>query len=251
VKRLDLFLTLALLFSGCSLNTYIPANRFDLPETHGRWLWGRIQLRHQGTTRVELIPSYATTPPVVDTPKLEPEGLTLLNTAFNVESGIAKKWDLFLRMPVAPAPNVLGIKYQILGNPYDQRAKGDWALAFTLAGGVTRLEADRETGGLQSKISILSWLGDVALVGGHRPLKDLMIYGGPFYGFHTSEGDINQLNVIHGVSGRGSQFGFNLGGAYSINATSILLELAIVDIHWSYSTALTRAYLGLALSQEF
>jgi hypothetical protein len=156
-----------------------------------------------------------------------------------------------LRMPVAPAPNVLGVKYQFLGNPYDQRAQGDWALAMTFAGGVTRLDADREFGGLQSKISILSWSADVAIIAGHRPWKDLMIYGGPFYMVHNAEGDITQLSSVYGMTGRGSQAGFNLGAAYSMHATSVVFEVALIHLRWSYSQNTTRAHLGLALSQEF
>jgi hypothetical protein len=250
--QLGLALLLLLLASACSHDLFIPANRFDFPETHGKWLWGRALVRYQGTTRVEPLPSFTETPPRLTEPTLVTEGGVLNSMGLSADSGIKKNLDLFVKMPIAPSPTLLGVKYQFKGHTYDDRKKGDFALAATLAGGYTRQDSDLQSDSGKIKVQSQGLAYDAAIVAGYRFKKDLMVYGGPFYANYSTKGQVAQPTQTFDYNNQGSLLGLNAGGFQSFNnGFGAAIEVAYTDLQWSYGRSLSKFLLGFAASKEF
>jgi hypothetical protein len=238
--------------SGCSLNTFLPANRFDYPETYGKWLWGRTKVSYQGTTRVELVPNYTAIPPSVTQPKLVSDDTILNEMSISGDGGIIKNLDLFLKLPMTSAPSLLGVKYQIWGHSYEDRKKGDFAGAVTLGGGFNRHDVNLESDGVPANVKDQTWALDLGFVGGYRFTQDLMLYGGPFFANYNTTGTISQPGRTYDFTGTGTQLGFNTGVFYSFqHGLGAALEFVIVDLKWSYAQSLTKNYIGATVSQEF
>lgn len=238
-------------FAGCTTHTYLPISRFDFPESHGEWLWSRIQYQYQGATRIEVFPNFTDSPPNFDRPFLTDETNFFYGTGFELNAGLGKRFELIMKAPIAPAPALLGVKIQWLGNYYDKRQQNDFALATSLLGGYSRQEVDSIPTGGGSHLSQAAWAGDFALIMGFRPIKDLLVYGGPFFTKIFTDGNIVQSIGSFPFSETGLQWGGNLGIQWSLGQWGVALEYTYVDLSWSLDRHLSRPNLGFALSKEF
>lgn len=164
-------------FSGCSIMAHTPMTRFESPEVRGEAWKLEGQIGYQGRNEIKLTDDFTRRAPNLSAPSVEGPGHRLMGSA---ATGVHEAIDVSISLPEAR----LGVKVQLLGDPQNRAAVGNFPLAVYAGFGATGEEESNRSlfvasaGDATYKLQETS--ADIGLVLGYRPTQILLLYGGPF-----------------------------------------------------------------------
>lgn len=202
----------ALAVSSCSVMIKTPMTRFESPEVRGKPGGLDAMVGYQGRSEVVLTPSIISRPPSMDTPTMDSPGHRLMAEG---AVGLGKNFDINLTFPEAR----LGVKYQILGAPYEDAEAGNIPLAISTS--IAAVKEEETSGSRNFKLKEV--VTDLALIGGYR-FDNLMIYGGPFLLWDIAQTDYNPGALTQKKTMR--VYGANLGLEVLLNEMYARAEFA-------------------------
>jgi hypothetical protein len=219
---------LCVLAWGCPIRVNVPINRFDSPETRGRFGKVHGDFGVQGTSKLTVVPDYTASPPVTNSRSFtDTSGGVRL--AFGM--GLMRRMDLDVKLPL-PGPGTIQLKYQLLGAPESEAARGNTSLAITAAvGSEVTSGGNARSDGTYSSQDTYDHRGsyfDVAAILGRRLFDSVMVYGGPFRTAVGYDGTIDQAGgQKYSYSGATLQRGVNLGLQVAHRRAVVRLESAL------------------------
>lgn len=279
----------AFITSGCSVTAGIPAMRMDSPEAVGRGRISkdeteskqddrgiRLALGFQGSSELTLVKDYTAKPPQVNQPvsSKDPilgttsEGRISLfgmdNLKPTADFSLIERLDISFR-PHWDHPWMFGGKFQILGDSEKRAKKGNFSLAVTGSVGYASDNYEYKgedplqplTNRTTAKADFYYYAYDAALILGYRPIRDLLIYGGPYFQNLNITGEITQPwngSEKYNVKGNATTTGGNFGLQCSIPQDTYIL---FIKFEGSYSKlkykteALEPVYAGFQFGSTF
>lgn len=222
----------AVFVAGCAISTHLPANRMEIPETHGEALAFGADLAIEGGHSLEFSDDYTSTP-VTDSPVYE-------RSSAGVKLGgslaLMRRLDLGVRLGLG-SNNVLQAKLQLLGEPRRATREGNFSLAVT--GGVGYAGArESGTGFADDQVDsyeLNAYALDGAVIAGYRILDEVLVYGGPFVQRYEIDVTHELDGTRHDYGGATIQSGANLGFGYSIDTGHLTRLDILIEVVYAAS----------------
>lgn len=237
--------SLAILFllSSCSVVVKTPMNRFDSPETRGEG--GKFEglVGYQGRNETQLTPDYLTTAPTVTSPSMPPPGHRVI---MNGSVGLIESLDLTINLNEARA----GLKWQLLGAPFEGAKKGNIPLSVTSSVASAKESDSGTVGNNNRSVDVKELVYDLAVVSGYRFDKTLLAYGGPFVVWDRIRTSYKTNAGTNDLEGTLQSIGVNLGMEFDFPALFFRVEGAATQTQLGI-TKVGRATYGAALGARF
>lgn len=247
------FLLIGTVAASCAqvVKVHTPAPLFMSAEANGKLLKGGVHLTQQSGTEGTLVLKSEE----IDSPMELRNNVSPLTTMLDL--GILKQLDLYFRGGAGEGPAVIGLKYQVLGQPKTEAKKGNQSLAIALAtGGVHRTtEEDREelftNNDYDFKSEVSQSLTEASLIYSYRTEDDVVVYSGLKHSSHSFDVEVKSSSDPE-VDGLGGDFstdvlGASLGAIRYFTSLELSLELSAQKTDWTNNKETTFVFLSGAL----
>ena len=229
MKTLTYFILL-LVFSGCAVRGFVPSPNFNLPETKGEQLKGRIGAGWKFDTEVEMVSNPTGTPPDDSNPKIVDSFFGRI--AMDVDLGLTKYVDLSWR-------DGLGLTWQIWGDPAEMR--GPRATIFAHQAQIMYKMTESST----VETNTTSSSNQVGTSIGFRTTPTMLVYGSFVHSDYKLKAEIKQPSQTYKFDGTGDQndlmVGLNAGSGnfffqleYGVRETTYN---KVAEKHWGSAAA--------------
>lgn len=246
-KKLSLSFVSVLFCASCAqVQVKSPASRFISPEAAGKSLGGKVQLFAQSGTEGTVS---------ISNGSIDSE-LELRNNvsplAGSLSLGIIERVD-FLYYGYADSAPLLGLKFQLLGQPRKEAKKGNQSLAITLGGGTNESEVkddelfntndDVDTSQLNQRL----W--DASLIYGYRTDDDTLVYASLSLSQQLVDIEVDSPNSSldgQSIDLQTTNVGLAAGLTRYFETKFASLEVSAQRVDWTDNDAATFAYISAA-----